>query len=98
MLMMAKAGKRDGFLLEGMACPGGCVAGAGTIQPVSVSTVNVGKFKDAAPVQSCTQTPFLSSLNDVEMSHLITPPEGEAKAYPVTHLSVEEIQRAGADA
>ena len=30
MLMMAKAGKRNGYLLEGMACPGGCVAGAGT--------------------------------------------------------------------
>ena len=25
----AKAGKRNGYLLEGMACPGGCVAGAG---------------------------------------------------------------------
>ena len=26
MLTMAKAGKRNGYLLEGMACPGGCVA------------------------------------------------------------------------
>ena len=34
MLMMAKAGKRNGYLLEGMGCPGGCVAGAGTIAPV----------------------------------------------------------------
>ena len=34
MLMMAKAGKRNGYLLEGMGCPGGCVAGAGTIRPV----------------------------------------------------------------
>ena len=25
MLMMAKAGKLNGYLLEGMACPGGCV-------------------------------------------------------------------------
>ena len=30
LLMLAKAGKLDGYLLEGMACPGGCVAGAGT--------------------------------------------------------------------
>ena len=29
--MLAKAGKLDGYLLEGMACPGGCVAGAGTV-------------------------------------------------------------------
>ena len=33
MLMMAKAGKYNGYLLEGMGCPGGCVAGAGTITP-----------------------------------------------------------------
>lgn len=29
MMQMAKAGKYDGYLLEGMACPGGCVNGAG---------------------------------------------------------------------
>ena len=45
MLMMAKAGKRNGYLLEGMACPGGCVAGAGTIQPVKQSAASVEKFK-----------------------------------------------------
>lgn len=28
MLQEAKAGKYNGYLLEGMACPGGCVAGA----------------------------------------------------------------------
>ena len=91
MLMMAKAGKRDGYLLEGMACPGGCVAGAGTITPVAASTVNIEKFKNAAAVQSCTRTPYLTSLNDVEMAHLITPPDGTATAYPVTHLSLEEL-------
>ena len=30
MLMLAKAGKKNGCLIEGMACPGGCIAGAGT--------------------------------------------------------------------
>ena len=30
LMMLAKAGKFKGCLLEGMACPGGCVAGAGT--------------------------------------------------------------------
>lgn len=29
-LMLAKAGKKNGCLIEGMGCPGGCVAGAGT--------------------------------------------------------------------
>lgn len=28
LLQLAKAGKYNGYLLEGMACPGGCVAGA----------------------------------------------------------------------
>ena len=31
MLTLAKLGKRDGYLLEGMAGPGGCVGGAGTL-------------------------------------------------------------------
>lgn len=66
MLQMAKAGKRNGYLLEGMACPGGCVAGAGTIQPVKQSTMSVQKFKEAAPEQSCTTSPFLHRLEEVE--------------------------------
>lgn len=66
MLMMAKAGKRDGYLLEGMACPGGCVAGAGTITPVKESAANVDRFKKAAPELSCTNSPFVSRLKEVE--------------------------------
>ncbi len=31
MLLLAQAGKYDGYLLEGMACPGGCVGGAGVL-------------------------------------------------------------------
>ena len=66
MLMMAKAGKRNGYLLEGMACPGGCVAGAGTIQPVKQSTASVEQFKQQASDQSCTTSPYLNRLEDVE--------------------------------
>ena len=66
MLALAKAGKRDGYLLEGMACPGGCVAGAGTIQPVRQSVGSVTRFKDAAKQQSCTTSPFLNRLEDVQ--------------------------------
>lgn len=32
-LTLAKAGKLNGYLIEGMGCPGGCVAGVGTIIP-----------------------------------------------------------------
>ena len=66
MLAMAKAGKRDGYLLEGMACPGGCVAGAGTIQPVKQSAVSVEKFKNDAAEMSCTVSPHLHRLEEVE--------------------------------
>ena len=37
LLTLAKEGKLDGFLLEGMACPGGCVASAGTIIPAEAA-------------------------------------------------------------
>ena len=66
MLTMAKAGKRNGYLLEGMGCPGGCVAGAGTIRPVKESTVNVENFKSSAAAASCTESPYLDRLKDVE--------------------------------
>lgn len=48
MLMLAKAGKKNGCLIEGMACPGGCIAGAGTNIAVPVAAKAVGAFKDAA--------------------------------------------------
>ncbi len=42
-LLMAKAGKMDGCLIEGMGCPGGCVGGAGTIIPVNKAAQSVKK-------------------------------------------------------
>ena len=48
MLQIAKAGKRNGYLLEGMACPGGCVGGAGTIIPLNKASASVKGFQTAA--------------------------------------------------
>lgn len=48
LMTLAKLGKRDGYLLEGMACPGGCVAGAGTIIPISKGTSEVNKFANSS--------------------------------------------------
>lgn len=48
MLMLAKAGKKNGCLIEGMACPGGCVAGAGTNIPIVQASKEVAAFKTAA--------------------------------------------------
>ena len=48
LMMMAKAGKYNGYLLEGMACPGGCVAGAGTLLPVELAANVVGRYQKEA--------------------------------------------------
>ena len=52
LMTLAKAGKYKGCLLEGMACPGGCVAGAGTILPIEIATRTVGKYQKEAERES----------------------------------------------
>ena len=44
-LMLAKAGKKNGCMIEGMGCPGGCVAGAGTIIPINKAQREVKKIQ-----------------------------------------------------
>lgn len=48
LMTLAKAGKYNGYLLEGMACPGGCVAGAGTLLPVELAANVVGRYQKEA--------------------------------------------------
>ncbi|MBE5751775.1 MAG: 4Fe-4S dicluster domain-containing protein [Clostridiales bacterium] len=43
-LLLAKAGKLDGCLIEGMGCPGGCIAGAGTNVSIEKAAAEVKKF------------------------------------------------------
>ena len=62
LLLDAKAGKYDGYLLEGMACPGGCIAGAGTLQPVDRSLRNVAEFAEKAPYECALDTEYISYL------------------------------------
>ena len=49
MLMLAKLGKKNGCLIEGMGCPGGCVAGAGTNIPVNKAAMLVKKMSETSP-------------------------------------------------
>ena len=44
MLLQAKAGKKKGYLIEGMGCPGGCVAGAGTNIPIPTAKKDVAAY------------------------------------------------------
>ena len=66
MMQMAKAGKYNGYLLEGMACPGGCVGGAGTIQPIKKSAANVAMNKKNAPFPSATQSEYKQMIDFLE--------------------------------
>ena len=50
-LMLAKAGKKNGCMIEGMGCPGGCVAGAGTNIPVPKAQKKVQEFVKASSKQ-----------------------------------------------
>ena len=58
LMTMAKAGKYKGYLLEGMACPGGCVAGAGTLLPVDLAAKVVGRYQSEAVTASPTESPY----------------------------------------
>lgn len=66
MMQMAKAGKYNGYLLEGMACPGGCIAGAGTIQPVKKSAAALGAMQKQAPFEECMDTQYGDILSKLE--------------------------------
>ena len=60
LMILAKAGKYNGYLLEGMACPGGCVAGAGTMLPVELAANVVGRYQKEAD----TESPLESAYRD----------------------------------
>ena len=69
LLTLAKAGKYDGYLLEGMACPGGCVAGAGTLQAVEKSTALVNKYVKDAPLQNSLDSKYEINLDLITEPH-----------------------------
>lgn len=52
MLKLAKAGKRDGYLLEGMGCPGGCIGGPGTMLQQNKGKVKVSMFAKESEFKS----------------------------------------------
>ena len=66
MMMMAKSGKYNGYLLEGMACPGGCIAGAGTLADPARSAMMLTKYKAQAPMSSALDTPYKDMLEKLK--------------------------------
>lgn len=63
LLTLAKAGKMNGCLIEGMGCPGGCVAGAGTNLPVNKAQAELKKF-----VSSSTKKLPPKELAEIELN------------------------------
>ena len=66
LMMMAKAGKYNGYLLEGMACPGGCVAGAGTLLPVDLATKVIGRYQNETDLRSPMDSAFRDAAKDLD--------------------------------
>ncbi|MDO4619046.1 MAG: 4Fe-4S dicluster domain-containing protein [Lachnospiraceae bacterium] len=66
MLQMAVKGKYDGYLLEGMACPGGCVGGAGTLLPLARATAAVNKAKQVSTSQHAYESNYEDILPEIE--------------------------------
>ena len=63
MMQLAAAGKYNGYLLEGMACPGGCIAGAGTLADPGRSAMMLNKYKTQASMKSAVDTPYKDTLD-----------------------------------
>jgi len=60
MLLKAKAGKCQGLILEGMACPGGCVGGPGTLMPIPRAGAAVKAFAAESPFETALDNPSAS--------------------------------------
>ncbi len=58
LMALAKAGKYKGYLLEGMGCPGGCVAGPGTILSVDKASKLVAQYSKNAETDSPLESPY----------------------------------------
>ncbi len=66
LMALAKAGKYDGYLLEGMGCPGGCVAGAGTLLPVELAARVVGNYQSEADTATPLESPYRNAGHDLD--------------------------------
>jgi [FeFe] hydrogenase (group B1/B3) len=47
----------DANLVEGMACPGGCIGGPGILSPIRKAAAEVGTFRKAAAFQMAAENP-----------------------------------------
>ena len=63
MLERIKAGTADYQFIEVMACPGGCIGGAGTIADPARTAIQLNKYVKEAPFADPEQSPFMSEIH-----------------------------------
>lgn len=80
MLKTACTGKYNGYLLEGMACPGGCISGAGTIQPPEKASHLLKQYQALSPKENPLDTEYLEYR---ELLH--EDPKKHTEGAPDTH-------------
>ncbi len=66
MMKDAVKGKYPGYLIEGMACPGGCVAGAGTLVNTKKSAGAVKRYAKRSPHKLATENAYNSYIPQLE--------------------------------
>lgn len=66
LLQMAKAGKYDGYLLEGMACPHGCISGAGTIATPNKTKAMIELSKRETPLKNALDSAYKDKLSTLD--------------------------------
>ena len=73
LLTLAKAGKYNGYLLEGMGCPGGCIAGAGTIQPIEKTSKAIQLHQSQSSMQHASTSGYAVVLENLEEKDIKIP-------------------------
>lgn len=66
MMKDAVKGKYPGYLVEGMACPGGCVAGAGTLQAINKTAAAVKRYAKKSPRANATENAYRMMIPALE--------------------------------
>ena len=88
MMKMAVKGKYNGYLLEGMACPGGCVAGAGTMQSIAKAAGAVKLYARKSPRKNATEDAYRMLLPVLER-----PEDGQHKEQYVAEMNEAQMPK-----
>lgn len=66
MMKDAVAGKYDGYLLEGMACPYGCISGMGNINQPNKTKAFVGMSQKETPLKNSMDSSYADKLHTLD--------------------------------